>query len=63
MEVLHLGPDHQIDRAAADGEPGRAGRHVFAARWYDPEIRQGLEHRFVLKENNARPEIRSEPFD
>jgi neutral ceramidase len=44
-----------------DGE--HRGRHRYAARWYRPDIRPDRRHRFVLAENNGRPEIFGDPFD
>ncbi|MCU1353397.1 MAG: alkaline ceramidase [Acidimicrobiales bacterium] len=50
LEVTHLGP-------------GPDGAHVYRTRWYEPVLRAGRRHRFVLVANGARPEIASDPFD
>jgi len=50
LEITHLGgPD--------------AGRHTYRVRWHDPAHRFGRRHRFVLLENNGRPEVAGVPFD
>jgi neutral ceramidase len=51
LEVTH--------RGAGDA----AGEHRYRVRWYDPELRAGRRHRFVLLANAGRPEVTSEPFD
>ena len=50
LEVTHLG--------AAEGDG-----HRYRVRWHDPDHRFGRRHRFVLLENNARPQVLGEPFD
>jgi neutral ceramidase len=49
LEVTHLGP-------AGVG-------HEYRVRWYDPELRGGRRHRFVLTANAGQPELVTEPFD
>ena len=50
LQVTHVGgPD--------------AGRHMYRVRWHDPAHRFGRRHRFVLLENNGRPEVAGVPFD
>ncbi len=50
LSVIHLGPD-----------PTRG--HRYRVRWFDPELRGGRRHRFVILGNAGRPEIVSDPFD
>jgi neutral ceramidase len=52
IEVRHLGAD-----------PEHPGAHRYAVRWYAPEHRAGLAHRFVLVANADRPELDGPPFD
>lgn len=52
LEVTHLGADGDDDRA-----------HRYRVRWHDPDHRMGRLHRFVLLENNGRPQVHGEPFD
>ena len=54
LEVTHLGP--------AQGDASDSV-HEYRVRWFDPEHRAGRRHRFVLLENNGRPEVVSPPFD
>ncbi len=49
LEVVHMGHER-------DG-------HRYAARWYNPSVRAGRRHRFVLVANAGRREVVSEPFD
>lgn len=55
LEVTHLG--------AADAGQGGGGSHRYRVRWHDPDHRMGRLHRFVLLENNGRPQLTGEPFD
>ena len=50
LEVTHLGE--------AEGSA-----HRYRVRWHDPDHRFGRLHRFVLLENNGRPETVGQPFD
>ena len=52
LEITHLGP-------SADLAPA----HEYRVRWHDPDHRFGRRHRFVLLENNGRPELPGRPFD
>ena len=41
----------------------RRGRHRYTTRWYQPDVRAGRRHRFVLVANNGRAEVVGDPFD
>ncbi len=57
LAVTHLGP-------LAEGEVGGADVvHRYRVRWYDPVMRFGRRHRFVLLANGDRPEVSGDPFD
>jgi len=49
MGVAHVGRDDLGD--------------LYVARWYDPDVRAGRRHRFVLLAQRGRPEVWSAPFD
>jgi neutral ceramidase len=53
LAVTHLGA---IDES---GGPG----HRYRIRWYEPVLRFGRRHRFVLEANAGRPELAGTPFD
>jgi neutral ceramidase len=44
------------------GTERRGGRHVYAARWYDPWLGAGRRHRFVVLPNAGRAELVTEAF-
>lgn len=41
----------------------KGGRHRYRARWYDPEIRPDLQHRFVWHHTDGTPRATTVPFD
>ena len=63
LELTHLGTED----GAADGAAGASGprgvAHRYRVRWYDPVLRVGTRHRFVLLANAGRPELAGPPFD
>ena len=56
LAVTHLGE-------VAEGSPTGTARHRYRVRWYEPVLRVGRRHRFVLAANAARPEVNGAPFD
>jgi neutral ceramidase len=54
LEITHLGE--------APGDSSGTV-HEYRVRWFDPELRAGRRHRFVLLDNRGRPEVASDPFD
>ncbi|HKY14727.1 MAG TPA: neutral/alkaline non-lysosomal ceramidase N-terminal domain-containing protein [Microthrixaceae bacterium] len=54
IEVRHLGKDP---------DAGASGAHRYAARWYSPEHRVGLRHRFVLVANRDQPQVEGPDLD
>jgi hypothetical protein len=52
MGIFHLGPQE-------DG----SGRHLYAARWYQPPLGAPGRHRFLLEANRGEPETAGRPFD
>lgn len=70
VPARHLG--HRVDDQGWDLEITHLGDaagdttdtvHEYRVRWFDPELRAGRRHRFVLLANRDRPEVVSEPFD
>jgi hypothetical protein len=53
LSITHVGP-------VGDDE---GGGHRYRVRWYEPVMRPGRRHRFVLAANADRPEVAGSPFD
>lgn len=41
----------------------RADRHLYRARWFEPTLRAGLRHRFVVLANADQGILHTDPFD
>jgi neutral ceramidase len=56
LAVTHLGAETDDPSAGVTG-------HRYRVRWYEPVLRFGRRHRFVLVANAGRPEVAGRPFD